>query len=43
MGEKRDQMVAVAEEKRPKIPIYEQLPENLKGILLKEAEVKFAE
>jgi hypothetical protein len=42
MGEKKDEMVALAEERRPKIPIYEQLPDNMREFLLKEAETKFA-
>ncbi len=42
MKEKRDEMVALAEERRPKITIYEQLPENLQVFLLKEAETKLA-
>jgi hypothetical protein len=37
MGSKKSEMVNKVEENRPKIPLYEQLPDNVKNFLLKEA------
>lgn len=42
MDTKKTDMVERVEQERPKIPIYEQLPDNVKVFLLKEAETKFA-